>query len=231
MSPRPTFRRDPGMFQPLRRDLTLSSRVEQEIERLITDSHLAPGERLLPERDLGERFGVSRTVVREAVRSLAAKGLLEVRTGNGTYVEDRSHASAAEALARLLRLAGVSSPGRTHAIYELRRPLEIAIAELAAMRATPEEVATLKHWVDVIQQPGLDDAGYIEADVRFHVALAEATHNPLFVAVLHSMSSLMNAIREAALAVAGAQQEGRHSHELIYQRVAAHDVSGARRAM
>lgn len=220
----------PGLFRALERDATLSARVAQEIEALIVGSRLAPGDRLLSERELGERFGVSRTVIREAVRALAAKGLLLVRTGDGTYVQDRSQASAAEALGRLLRLAGLSSPGRAHAIYEVRRPLEIEIAGLAAARATAEDLAALARFVAAARAER-DQAAYVSADVQFHLALAAATRNQLFPALLDSVSGLMNAIRELGIAVDGSREEGCRHHQLILERVAAHDEAGARRAM
>ncbi len=221
---------DVRLFKALERDDTLSIRVTREIERLIVDRHLKLGERLLSERELADRFGVSRTVIREAVRSLAAKGLLEVRTGHGTYVQDGA-ANAAEALGRLLRLTGVDLPSQARAVYEVRRPLEIAIAALAAERATAEDLLALKGWVDAIFDPEIDDAAFVEADVRFHTALADATHNRLFTALLHSVSDLMKALRELGGMVEGSRQEARRHHKQIYERVAAHDIEGARKVM
>jgi GntR family transcriptional repressor for pyruvate dehydrogenase complex len=233
-----------AMFQAIARDATLSSRVEREIERVILESHLVPGDRLLSERELGDRFGVSRTVIREAVRSLAAKGMLDVRTGDGTYIQDRSHASAAQALARLMRLAGGTTAGeaalgatsktqaeRARAVYEVRRPLEIAIAGLAAERATAKDLEALDLRLTVTRDPKLDEAGWITADVGFHVALAEATHNNIFTALLDSLADLLSAIRELGMVVEGSRKEGVQHHRRIYERVAAHDPDGARLAM
>lgn len=219
------------LFQVIERDATLAARVTKEIERLIVESRLSPGDRLLSERELGERFGVSRTVVREAVRALAAKGLLAVRTGDGTYVHDRSQASASEALARLLKLSGAASINRAHSVYEVRRPLEIAIAGMAAERATPDDVARLRGWLQSARGQDVDDARYVEADVGFHLALAAATHNQLFSALMNALSDLMNAIRELGVAVEGSRADGIRQHGRILARVAAHDVDGARQAM
>src|SRR5258705_6906672 len=94
------------MFKAIERESTLSDRVADEIEELIVGQKLTQGQRMLSERELGDRFGVSRTVIREAVRALAAKGLLEVRTGDGTYVRSFGAGAATEALSRLLRLSG-----------------------------------------------------------------------------------------------------------------------------
>jgi GntR family transcriptional repressor for pyruvate dehydrogenase complex len=218
------------LFSALARDATLSARAAEQLERLIVDSHLAPGDRLPSERELGERLGVSRTVVREAVRALTAKGLLVVRTGDGTYVQDRSPASAAEALGRLLRLAGLRTPGRARAIYEVRRPLEIAIAGLAAQRATAADVEHMRVLIRVASDPALDERAFVDADVQFHLALATATGNRIFPALLDSVSELMKAIREVAV-VSGSREGGRVHHERILAHVIARDEDGARRAM
>jgi GntR family transcriptional repressor for pyruvate dehydrogenase complex len=220
-----------GLFRTLARAESLVERVEREIERLIVDNRLVPADRLLAERPLAERFGVSRTVVREAVRSLAAKGLLDVRTGDGTYVRNPSHANAAEALARLFRLAGVSAPEQAHAIYEVRQPLEVAIAGFAAERSSPEDIAKLKHWIDVTNNPAIDEVTHIDADLRFHLALAEATHNQLFSVVLQSMGELMTILREVGVKAPGGRDEGRLMHTRLFERVAAADVQGARGVM
>jgi GntR family transcriptional repressor for pyruvate dehydrogenase complex len=127
--------KDDPLFKAIERESTLANRVAHEIEELIVGGKLPPGQRMLSERELGERFGVSRTVIREAVRALAAKGLLEVRTGDGTYVQSFSSTNAAEALSRLLRLSGARDLGSVRSVYEVRRPLEVAIAGLAAERA------------------------------------------------------------------------------------------------
>jgi GntR family transcriptional repressor for pyruvate dehydrogenase complex len=232
MSSSPRSDSPDALFRAIERDDTLAVRVAKEMERMIFDGQLRPGHKLLSERELGDKFGVSRTVVREAVRSLAAKGLLDVRTGSGTYVQDKTTANAAEALGRVMRLAGVAQPGQAAAIYEVRRPLEIAIAGLAAERATAEDVAHLRRLVETARSAQRKDhARYVEADVEFHVALASATHNQLFVALLNSISELLNAVREIGLAVAGAPEEGVSHHTRILDKVARHDAEGARKAM
>lgn len=220
-----------AMFKAIERESTLASRVAEQIEELIVGNKLASGQRLLSERELGERFGVSRTVVREAVRALAAKGLLEVRTGDGTYVRSYDASSAAEALSRLLRLSGSRDPSNARSIYEVRRPLELAIAELAAARATPEQLAALQGFVAAIEDPSVSSPEFVDADVGFHLKLAEATQNNLFVALLNSVSDLMSALREVGTTVPGAREDAVKYHRTICERVAAHDVAGARRAM
>jgi len=228
---RPHPRSDPGMFRALARDANLPIRVAREIESLIVDSRLAPGDRLLSERELGERFGVSRTVIREAVRELSAKGLLTVRTGDGTYVQDESRANAAQALGRLLRLSGGEAPRQAHAVYEVRRPLEVAIAGLAALRATAADLIALEGWVKAALDDKLGEPAYVAADLGFHRGLCEATHNQIFSVLLDSVADVMSAIRELGVVVHGSRAEGVRHHRKILARVAAHDSEGAQRAM
>jgi len=222
---------DDSMFRAIERESTLSDRVAHEIEDLIVAQKLPAGQKLLSERELGERYGVSRTVIREAVRALAAKGLLEVRTGDGTYVQSINASNAAQALSRLLRLTGATEVGTVRSVYEVRRPLEIAIAGLAAERASGESLTALRQTVEEIEDPELPLAMFVAADVRFHTVLAEATQNRLFVAILNSVSDLMNALREVGTTVAGARNDARQHHRLIYDRIAARDAEGARAAM
>src|SRR4029434_1284654 len=117
------------------REATLANRVTKEIEGLIIDGRIEMGRRLPSERDLADQFGVSRTVVREAVRGLVAKGLLEVRPGSGTIVRSPTCGAVTQSLTLFL-LAGQSDLELDYTnVHEIRRVLEIEIAGLAAERA------------------------------------------------------------------------------------------------
>src|SRR5260370_455288 len=114
--------------------------VVSQIESLIIDLQLAPGVALPAERLLAERFGVSRTAVREAVKVLAQKGLVEVQQGRGILVARPGHRSLSDSLHLLMRLDGVGIGELT----ETRMALETAIVRLAALRSDPEGCATLR---------------------------------------------------------------------------------------
>ena len=221
----------PGLFHAIEREATLADRVSQKLESLILSNTLPTGERLPSERELGDQFGVSRTVIREAVRAVAAKGLLEVRTGDGTFVTEVKASSASAALSRLLRLTGAQSPAGARSLYEVRRPLEIAIAGFAAERATVPQIEELRGLVEVIQKADLPKDEFVAADIRFHLLLAESTQNHLFSALLNSVSDLMTAVRELGTSVPGARKDACHHHKSILSRIVARDVSGACRAM
>ena len=121
-------------IQALRREERLSDRVAKQLEELILTEVLQAEERLPAERELAEMFGVSRTVVREATQNLSARGLLDVKSGNGVFVSAPSTEAVAQSLGLLLRLRG--GDFLVEDLHDVRRVLEIAIAERAARNST-----------------------------------------------------------------------------------------------
>lgn len=217
------------MFNTVNRDSTLTQRASEQIEDLIVSGTVRPGDRLPPERELGEKLGVSRTVVREAVRSLAAKGLLEVRTGSGTYAR-RVGSDTMKASLDLLLRASALTPDEIH---EVRVLLEIRIAELAALRARPDDIRVLQETIDRLKNPSITPQEYATADVSFHRHLAAATQNPLLHALLQAINDVMFAIRMRAASRLGDAPRERavFYHSRILERVKARDGEGARAAM
>jgi GntR family transcriptional repressor for pyruvate dehydrogenase complex len=140
----------------------------------IREARSAPGERLPPAAALARRFGVSRTVVREALARLHADGLVETRQGSGAFV--------AGLAGRPLRFdaATIASPERVLDILELRMGVETEAAALAATRATPEQKVAIGAAVQALADAAGTGADGVEEDLRFHQAIAEATGNPLF---------------------------------------------------
>ena len=215
-------------YQPLERALRLSDRVTSQIEQLIHDRELQPGDRLPAERDLGDAFGVSRTVIREAVRALAAKGLVEVRPGGGTIVRQPSAAIVSDALTFVLR----SAPGAGLAhLREVRRVFEPPIAELAAVRRTEEDLRALEYELAHMRDPGTSAEEWAHADVVFHAALARATHNPIFGIIMNSIMDLLIEVRLLAVQLPETRQKSFHHHEELLRAVREGNASAARRAM
>jgi GntR family transcriptional repressor for pyruvate dehydrogenase complex len=204
--------------------------VEHITERLLKGS-LPSGERLPPERVLAEQYGVSRTVIREAVRVLASKGLLESRGGSGTYVRSPNADAIVESMSLLLRLHQGNTEIDHTMIYEVRSVLEVEIAALAARRATDEDIAALQTSLANQRQSRHDRHAYSAHDVAFHLALAAATRNALFAVLLNSMSDVMQDIRLVGFQVPGALDNGLMHHERILAAVQAHDPRAARKAM
>jgi GntR family transcriptional repressor for pyruvate dehydrogenase complex len=127
------------VFQAIDREAKLSDKVMDAILEMIAAGRLKPGDALPAERELGAQFGVSRTVIREAVRALAAKGLLEVRSGSGVRVVAVEPEQVSESMRHYVN----SSMMDYAKVDEVRRVLEVAAAGLAAERATDEDIAAM----------------------------------------------------------------------------------------
>lgn len=153
----------------------LADGVLAALSAAILDGRLPAASALPSEATLAERFGVSKQVVREAIRQLAGLGVLEVAPGRASRVRMLD----AEPLARFWRFAVGTSQAALAEVVELRRLLEPPIARLAAMRATDEDLAALGNTVARMRQARGDVAAWIEADLDFHESVARAAHNRL----------------------------------------------------
>jgi len=212
----------------LKREERLSDRAAKALEKLIVDGVLKSGSRLPPERELAAMFGVSRTVIREAVQNLAARGLLDVHPGEGTVVTGPSTDSVSESLQLLLRSRGTGIA--IDHLHEVRRVLEVEIARLAAERGTDEDIADLEAIVEQLEaERGLEASAKL--DVEFHRALAVAAHNPLFIILLDSIGGLLLAIRRMSFDHPETAAKARYHHRNIFEQVKSRDPDAARRAM
>ncbi|MEZ4634718.1 MAG: FadR/GntR family transcriptional regulator [Caldilineaceae bacterium] len=218
-----------GLFQPLERHSTLASRVTGQLEAMIVENRLQPGERLPSERDLALEFGVSRTVVREAVRALVAKNLLEVRPGSGTLVRRPSMASVTNSMSLLLRVG--QDQVDYEKLHEVRRTLEVEIAGLAAERHTDEDLARIEKLLAAAPATWHDQEHFAQHDLAFHNALAQAAHNEIFLFVLNSLADIMLEVRRIAYTVPGLPQRAQNLHQNIVDRIRDGDPQGAQQAM
>ncbi len=207
---------------------TLYEQVVQRIKDLILSGEVHSGDQLPNERTLGERYGVSRTVIREAIKTLSENGLVEVRRGQGTFVVD----GTANALKQSLRLMmGFATKDRAEEMVEVRELLEPEIAARAAIRRTPEDLDALERAVRDMDAALGDVDRFIEADNRFHVALAVATQNHVIPRLLDSVVDLLQELRGHIFRVEGGPQRGQHHHGNILRAVEAGDARVARTAM
>ncbi|MHB1295710.1 MAG: FadR/GntR family transcriptional regulator [Anaerolineae bacterium] len=212
----------------LQRD-RLYQQVADRIQALIADESLHPGQKLPGERELAERLGVSRPVVREAVRSLAVRGLVTVKPGCGTYIRQPSLRDAAEPIGLYLKLRyGADSLAK---LYEIRRMLEIEIAGLAAERATEADLAAMQAAIDSLVVDTDDAQRATQDDLTFHLALANATHNQLFGLLLEPISDMLAAAIHISYHASGAVPAGIHHHRAVLAAIRAHDPEHARQAM
>ena len=217
------------VFARIEREPRLSDKVAGLLLEAITDQGLEPGARLPSERELGDQFGVSRTVVREAVRALAAKGVIEVRTGSGLRVSAVGPSAVSESIGLYLRGGALDYPK----VHEVRKLLEIEIAGLAAERARDEDVARMSdictRMEDAVAADDVEQASRL--DLEFHRELARATDNELYLLLLDSIGEALLAVRRDNLRLVTAAADALRSHREIVDRVEARDEAGAREAM
>lgn len=205
----------------------LYEQIVEQIERRILNGDLKVGDQLPPERELAEQFHVSRTAVREAVKTLHEKGLVEIQLGRGTFVTADSNRAMRHSLGLIVKIG--SARGLEY-LEEVREILEPEIAALAASRVSAEQIAAMQDAVAAMDISLQDIDSYIEADLDFHLALAEATHNPLFPALMDSIIDLLREQRQRIF-LNGGTLHGQCHHKRILQSVAAGDPDAARQAM
>lgn len=206
----------------------LYEQIVQQIEESIVKGDLKAGDQLPAERELAQRFGVSRTAVREAVKALREKGLVEAYSGRGTFITDGTTHAVRQSLDLMVKIG--QPEGSTH-LAEVRAILEPEIAALAAVRIQEPELTTMREAVTVMDRAGQNPEMYIEADLDFHLALAEGAANPLILSLLDSIVGLLREQRLRIFQVPGGPQRGQIHHKRILDAVERRDSEKAREAM
>jgi DNA-binding FadR family transcriptional regulator len=216
-SPRRRWSKPPRLYEEIARDLTEE----------IVHGRYAPGAFLPTEHELAKVYGASRNVVREALKVLMARGLVEMLHGRGSRVLPHQHWQMQDQLIRLMR----EDPRVPRDLLTLRRILEVEIAQLAAQQATAEQIAAMQETIDRMQACAGQPEECIKHDVRFHQLLAEATGNVLLPLVLEPVGQFLVASRLATIHNPGAVERSVAAHAEILGRVAARDADGACQAM
>ncbi len=217
--------------EPLEVEPVKSTRIYEEIVRqvkqLIADGTLKSGDRLPPERDLAEKFRVSRTSVREALRALQSRGLVQIRAGEGAFVSDVSVETLIEPLA-LVILPHREAVGE---LFEARRLLEPAIAALAAERATPDEIAEMARILEEQAREVAASRTGVAQDTAFHAALAHSAHNRAITMIVNALMDLLTQSREESLQSPGRPRRSHEDHVKILGAIRRGDGPGARLAV
>ena len=206
----------------------LYEQIVQQIEDSVLNGTLKPGDQLPAERELAQRLGVSRTAVREAVKALREKGLVEAYSGRGTFITDGTSQAARQSFDLMIKIG--QQEGAPH-LAELRLILEPGIAALAAVRAKEEDIAAMRDAVAVMDRAQDDPEAYIEADLDFHLALAETVANPLILSLIDSIVGLLREQRIKIFNVEGGPQRGQIHHKRILEAMERRDAEMARTAM
>lgn len=177
---------------PLRRKPTAPQQIAAAIKESILNGTLRPGDRLPPEPELAEQFGTSRPTLRSALQELCANDVLTVRRGRsgGYRVSDISLDLLAPRIRDFITLSLTVKTLELPQVYEVRRALELLIAELAAERRTPEMLERLEQLLPETQRAARKTAAAaVEVDLRYHAELANCTGNSLLVGLEAAMHS------------------------------------------
>lgn len=216
------------LYQVVRTDkAALSEQVARQILDLITTKRLVVGDRLPPLDELTGYLGVSRTSLREAIKLLDAWGVVTVKHGVGTFVAGLTE----DALTIPFQVSVERSEQAIRHLYQVREVLEPAIAVLAAENARPEHIEKMQEALNRMDQSLTNPDEYIQADLAFHSALAEATGNDLFLIVIHPVIDLLQRVRRLAIQSVEDAERAQASHKMIFKHVKAKNADRAREAM
>ena len=193
---------------------------------MIEELGLQPGDRLPVERDLAVRLEVSRSTVREAIRTLSSMGVLAARQGSGTYVTDLSTAR----LAAPLQVAVERNATSASQLMDVRAMLEVGAAELAAQRATPKDIKRLRKLAAAITRDQ-DGVRNLAADRAFHSAVHELSGNELLVQLINPIWELAAAMRERIIEGDDVLDRTLEAHERIIEAIETGDPAVAGAAM
>jgi GntR family transcriptional repressor for pyruvate dehydrogenase complex len=212
-------------FEAVRRDKVYEG-VAKQIERLILKK-LQPGDKLPSERELAEMLRVSRSSIRDAIRSLELMGMVEPRQGAGTIVRELSSESMinpiANALKRKEELIGE--------LLDFRMMLEPQLAARAATRVSDDEVSEMEEILDRQEKRLRSNESTVGEDSEFHYAIAMASGNSVVLKVLDTLMDLLRDSRERSLQLEGRQQKSLAGHRRILAAIKRRDSDGAKAAM
>jgi GntR family transcriptional regulator, transcriptional repressor for pyruvate dehydrogenase complex len=210
------------------RSSRLYEQIVEQIEAAILKGKLKPGDQLPAERELAEQFGVSRTAVREAIKALREKGLVEAFSGRGTFITNGTAQVIRQSLGLLTKFG---RPDGSIQLAEVRGILEPEIAALAAVRIESQHISALRDAVAIMDRSLEDPVAYIEADLDFHLTLAEAADNPLILSLIDSIVGLLREQRLRIFNVDGGPQRGQYHHKRVLEAIERRDPAQARAAM
>lgn len=217
------------MFRPIPNTHRLSVQVAEQLAAAIRQGQLTPGDKLPTEAQLVTQFGVSRTVVREALSRLKSLGLIVSQQGSGIYVSaqadfqplqfDAKHAASREAVIQ---------------IVEVRRALEAECAALAALKRTPTHLAHIAKALQAIDEATASGQDGVEEDVQFHRAIAAAAGNPFLISTLDYLAQFLREGTRVTRANEARRQDFatavRNEHHAIAQAIESGDSQRAWRA-
>ena len=213
------------MKSPIQKN-TLVADVIRELQRLIVDCEIKPGEFLPPRKDLAAQFDVGLSTIQEAIQALTAMGMLESRPGKGTWVRE-------DALHTLIPPAAVESRlGELDArkLYDARSVIEVGLTEFAAQRATRDDLDRIWGALSAMESVLGDDDAFVEADLAFHLSVARAGHNELLEQFYHLARKLLSDVIAEIIKLPNVKEDAIRIQRQIAEAIEAHDPVRAREA-
>lgn len=205
----------------------LHKEIAEALSERIVSRELGPNALLPPERELCESFGVSRTVIREAIKLLESRGLVRIERGRGTVVQEARHETVTDSLRLMLR----RNPNSIGELLELRKILEAGIAALAAERRTEGNLSAMRRSLETMRRKPGEPEGYVDADLEFHAEIARAARNPVLLVVLSPLAELLRQSRIATFSGPRMVRLRTRQHEAIFETIRKQDPEGARALM
>ncbi len=205
----------------------VSTEVVRRLIDLLLSGRIAVGERLPSERQLATALGVGRSAIRDALRPLALLGLVDVRVGDGTYLKDADSSF----LPRVIEWGLLLKADRMRDLIEPRRYVEITLAGLAAERRDPESLGLIHGKLQQMENSIANPAAFVQADMAFHLAIADAARNRVLSGILTSLQSLLQVWISRVIEAAGEARSSYLEHPPILAAIEAGDRAAAETAM
>jgi len=202
--------------------------VIEQIMDLIKNNELKPGDKLPPERELAEKLSISRNSLREAFRVLESRGLIKSKPGGGRFIREireNGHNNTENIILSLEKSSILE-------LLEAREIFEVKIAEIAAQRATLEDIEIIEEALNKMNQnEELKDDKKTESDTEFHLAIAGASHNFVFVNIMKLHLDLLKETREKTWQIPGRREKQYQEHRAIFQAIKEHNSKKAEEAI
>jgi GntR family transcriptional repressor for pyruvate dehydrogenase complex len=194
---------------------------------LVKKSELKPGDKLPPERKLAEKLSISRGSLREAFRVLESKGLIKSKAGGGRFIREVKKETLIDTENVILNLEKSS----ILELLEAREIFEVKIVKLAAQRATTEDIELIEKALSRMNKVEISEDNKTELDTDFHLAIASASHNFVFINIIRLHLDLLKDTREKTWKIPGRREEQQEEHQAILQAIKEHDAKKAGEAM
>lgn len=207
----------------------ISDQIVEQLQTIILNGELRPGDKLPGERELAARMNVSRTAVREAVKTLRERGMVKILSGRGTFVADYQENSV-ESLHNTLAIL-TRDPSGSSDLVEIRAILEPAITAIACENLSDDDLIQLEAIVAEMDAAISDPERFVSADLEFHNFLAQATRNELIPTLLNPIIILLRDQRKEIFKTNKGPQNGQYHHKKILAALKRRDAQAAREAM